>query len=58
MPILQRQYYLYTITVLYLICPYVLSTVEETSYVIRVGFIESDIVFTYLLTYSMEQSPS
>jgi len=37
------------ITLLYLVCPDVLSTVGETSYGIRVGFIESDIVFTIYL---------
>ena len=37
---------------LYLVCPDVLSKVGETSYWIRVGFIESDIVFTiYLFIY-------
>jgi len=37
------------ITILYLVCPDVLSTVGETSYGIRVGFIESDIVFAIFL---------
>ena len=43
---------LYTIALLYLVCPDVLRTIVETSYGIRVGFIESDIVvaiLTYLL---------
>ena len=34
---------------LYLICPDVLRTVGETPYGIRVGFIESDIIFTIFL---------
>ena len=34
---------------LYLVCPDVLLTVDETSYWIRVGFIESDIVITITL---------
>ena len=43
------------ITLLYLVCPDVLSTVGETSYGIRVGFIESDIVFTIYLFISEVQ---
>ena len=34
---------------LYLVCPDVLRTVEETSYGIRVGFTELDIVFNIFL---------
>ena len=40
---------LYTIALLYLVCPYVLSTVCETSYGIWIGFIESHIVFSIFL---------
>jgi len=37
---------------LYLVCPNILITVDETSYRIRVWFIESHIVFTvYLFIY-------
>ena len=45
---------LYTITLLYRVCPDLLRMVGETSYRIWVGFIESDIVFTIslLLIYS------
>jgi len=39
------------ITLLYLICPDVLSTVGETSYGLWVGFIESDVVCTALFIY-------
>jgi len=40
---------LYAITILYLVCFDVLSTVGETSYGMWVGFIESDIVVTIFL---------
>jgi len=43
---------LYTITILYLVCPDVLSMVGETSYRIQVGFIGLDAVLTtYLFIY-------
>jgi hypothetical protein len=41
--------WVYTITLLYLVCLDVLSTAGETSYRIRVGFVESYLVFTVFL---------
>ena len=45
----QTWYAIYTIALLYLVCPDVLCTVGETSYGIQVGSIESHTVFTVLL---------
>jgi len=45
-------YLVYTIALLYLACPNVRSTVGETSYGIRVGFIRSDeILTTFVFIY-------
>ena len=46
----------YTITLLYLACPDVLSTVGETSYVMWVTFIRSllSYLFIYLFVYEVQ----
>jgi hypothetical protein len=52
-------YRFYMITLLYLVCPDVLSTVGDSSYGTGVGFIESDILFNICiyLFVSEVQSP-